>query len=398
MRHQTLLKHLKTLVNTIGERPTGSISNRKAMEYIGQELENFGYPVMYQFFDCKDWKLLHVSCRVDEHDLRVSVNPYSPACRVSGRTVAVSSLEDFRDSDLSGKVAVLSGDLSKEPLMPKNFEFYQPETHQEIIRLLEEKEPLAVVFVAPGDCVVPVIVDGDFLIPSITVGSDTGGVISKDPSSIIDLTIDTTTEKTRAANVITQTGGYSGKKIVICAHFDTKFYTPGALDNATGVTALLLLAERFKGVPPGIPVEFVFFNGEECYSIPGEMTYFSTCPDCLSDTILAVNVDGIGMNGHSSSIAYFTCPTGIQDAAEEARQRYPVIERVDPWPQGDHMIFSLKGIPAIAISTKAEWSAIEAVIHTEADTMDGVDIVKILQTVDAVEAMVRGIAKVLQEG
>lgn len=398
MRHQTLLTHLKTFVHTIGERPTGSLSNRKAMEYIGQELEKFGYPVMYQFFDCKDWNLLHVSCTMNGTALPVVVNPYSPACSVNGSCVAVGSIKELRGADLSGKIAVLSGALSKEPLMPKNFEFYQPETDQEIIRLLEEKGPLAVLFVCPGKQVIPVIVDGDFLLPSVTVGSDTGALITRDPSSLLALTIDTNTDHTRAANVIAKTSGYSGKKVVLCAHFDTKYYTPGALDNATGVAALLLLAERFKGAPPGIQVEFVFFNGEECYSIPGEMTYFNSCPDCLTDTVLAINVDGIGMRGHGSSIAYFSCPIGIEEAAERARRRYPVLELVDPWPQGDHMIFSLKGIPAIAISTRADWPEIEAVIHTEADTMDGVDIVKILQTVDAVEAMVREIAKVLQEG
>jgi len=397
MRHQTLLKHLKILVDEIGERPTGSLLNRKAMEYIGKQLEDFGYPVMYQFFDCKDWKLLHASCRLNEHDIPVTANPYSPPCTVRAPFVTAGSREELRDADLSGKIAVLTGELSKEPLMPKNFEFYNPEEHREIIRLLEEKEPLAVLFVTLGMRAVPVIVDGDFLLPSGTVGEDTGARIMREPSSILDLTIDSTTEHTRAANVITKTGGYSGEKIVLCAHFDTKFNTPGALDNATGVAALLLLAERFKGAPPGIPVEFVFFNGEECYAIPGEMTYFDSGPDCLETISLAINIDGIGLNGHNSSIAYFSCPTGIEKAVERARKRYPSLELVDPWPQGDHMIFSLKGIPAIAISTHAEWSEIESVIHTEADIMDGVDLSKILQAVDAVEAMIREIKKVLQE-
>jgi len=43
---------------------------------------------------------------------------------------------------LSSKIAVLYGELGKEPLMPKNFVFWNPDEHKQIVALLEEKKPL----------------------------------------------------------------------------------------------------------------------------------------------------------------------------------------------------------------------------------------------------------------
>ena len=49
-----------------------------------------------------------------------------------------------------------------------------------------------------------------------------------------------------AFNVIAQKDSRTKDRIVITAHIDTKIGTPGAIDNATGVTAVLLLAELLK--------------------------------------------------------------------------------------------------------------------------------------------------------
>ena len=62
---------------------------------------------------------------------------------------------------------VMYGELCSEPLMPKNFEFYNPDEHKEIIALLEEKNPVAIIIVNPY--AEHVIQDGDFNIPCAIV-------------------------------------------------------------------------------------------------------------------------------------------------------------------------------------------------------------------------------------
>ena len=47
--------------------------------------------------------------------------------------ISVASVNMLKLSDISCKIAVLHGELCKEPLMPKNFKFYNPDEHKEIM-------------------------------------------------------------------------------------------------------------------------------------------------------------------------------------------------------------------------------------------------------------------------
>jgi Iap family predicted aminopeptidase len=380
--------HLAALCTDIGERPTGSAGSRRAEEYIREKLEALEYQVESQEFLTRNWTVEEATCRCGEETVPVVANPYSPGCSTTAPVVWVGSINDLKHTDLVGKIVIAHGDLTAEPLMPKNFRFYRHEPHLEIIRILEEKEPAALITVSPRlDYAIPVIIDGDFQIPSCTVTSSAGDHLRTHPDDPVTLIIKTRTSPTRAANVIGRQG--TRKRIVLCAHLDTKHYTPGALDNASGVAALLLLARRFVERSLATGLEFVFFNGEECYHVPGEGAYLDAGYPDTGKVVLAINIDGIGLPDHRSGISYYGCPDGMVATAERARESFPDLERAEPWPQGDHMIF--QGIPAMAVSAHAAFRVIEKVIHTPADTQDRLDEALIERTVDAVEAIVRAL-------
>ena len=54
-----------------------------------------------------------------------------------------------------------------------------------------------------------------------------------------------------------------GEIVVVGAHYDSVAGCPGANDNATGVVALLELAEAFSGSAPGRTFRLVAFSNEE---------------------------------------------------------------------------------------------------------------------------------------
>lgn len=64
-------------------------------------------------------------------------------------------------------------------------------------------------------------------------------------------------------NIETEIPGASSQVIVIGAHYDSVFGSPGANDNGSGVAALLALARRFAGKPGGQTLRFVAFVNEE---------------------------------------------------------------------------------------------------------------------------------------
>ena len=78
------------------------------------------------------------------------------------------------------------------------------------------------------------------------------------------------------SNVIGHFGPDRGRRIALCAHWDTRPWcdqdpdssrraepVPGANDGASGVAALLEVAELMKRRPPPVGVDLVFFDGED---------------------------------------------------------------------------------------------------------------------------------------
>ena len=86
--------------------------------------------------------------------------------------------------------------------------------------------------------------------------------------------------------------------IVIGAHYDSVFGSPGANDNGTGVAATLALARRFVGRTPQHKMRFVaFVNEEPPYFLSGEMGSFIYAGRCRArgDKISAmISLETIG--------------------------------------------------------------------------------------------------------
>ncbi|WP_281431771.1 MULTISPECIES: M28 family peptidase [unclassified Methylocystis] len=63
---------------------------------------------------------------------------------------------------------------------------------------------------------------------------------------------------------ITRSGGARQPEILLMgAHYDTVMGSPGANDNASGVSALLEMSRLFASVAPALTVRFVAFVNEE---------------------------------------------------------------------------------------------------------------------------------------
>src|SRR6059058_4762610 len=82
-------------------------------------------------------------------------------------------------------------------------------------------------------------------------------------------------------NIEVEIAGARPEILLIGAHYDSVFGSPGANDNGTGVAATLALARRFAGRKPEHTLRFVaFVNEEPPYFLSGEMgslVYASRC-------------------------------------------------------------------------------------------------------------------------
>lgn len=99
-------------------------------------------------------------------------------------------------------------------------------------------------------------------------------------------------------NIEAEISGAHPEIVVVGAHYDSVFGSPGANDNGSGVAAMLALARRFAGKPVGPTLRFVAFVNEEPPYFQtdqmGSLVYANRCK-ARGDQILAmISLETIG--------------------------------------------------------------------------------------------------------
>lgn len=98
---------------------------------------------------------------------------------------------------------------------------------------------------------------------------------------------------TRTANVVGEIQGDGAEYIVLGAHYDTQFVGEGAQDNATGLGALIAIAERWAlEAKPHRTVRFVAFCAEE-QGMWGATEYCRTHASEIPLTAAMINMDAL---------------------------------------------------------------------------------------------------------
>ncbi len=272
---RTTNTHLAHFCNTIQTRRLGTQGNRDASAYFQKHIAQFGFNIEQQDFDCIDSQVAASSLRSEDTQFRIFASPFSLGFSGSEMLVTAENFSALTDLECKGKILLLHGKIAKDQLMPKGFEFYNPDEHKKIYQLLESKQPAAILTAtsknpdaAGAIYPFPMIEDGDFDIPNAYLTDVEGERLLAYSGQKIRLEIQAERVPSHGENIIARKGDQS-KKVVFCAHIDTKENTPGALDNASGVTILLLLGELLADYQGGLGVELAAFNGEEYYNTPG---------------------------------------------------------------------------------------------------------------------------------
>ncbi|MFC1786354.1 M28 family peptidase, partial [Candidatus Neomarinimicrobiota bacterium] len=381
----------------ISDRSVGSNGNRDATKYFKEKLSSLGWNVETQEFDAFDWEDGGAELIINNEKFNVLVSPYSLGCDTNGELIAVNNFEELQQRDIKGKIVLLCKEIAKEQLMPKNFVFYNPESHQKIIAILEGRKPTAIISatgrnaaLAGGVYPFPLIEDGDFNIPSVYTSEEIGGRLLLLEGQIVSLSSSSSRIKEKGYNVIGKKGTDSTGRIVITAHIDSKKGTPGAIDNATGIVILLLLAELLKDYNRDKQIEIVAFNGEDYYAAPGQMEYLRKNQNRFNEIILNINIDGAGYLEGNSAFSFYGMSDNINRIALNTINNINGIVEGRQWVQGDHSIFIQKGCPAIAVSSQWFTDNIDnqTITHTQKDNIDIVDLKKLVEISEALKLIV----------
>lgn len=396
--YQKSLSYLKKLCEEIPERCVGSEGNRMATRFFEKEISSFGWDTEMQEFDAIDWEDGGAILRSDDERFEVFVSPYSLGCAVEAQLVSASSVQELTQLEMSAKILFLYGEIAKEQLMPKNFVFYNPEEHQQIISILEKGRPKAIICatgrnaaLAGGVYPFPLIEDGDFDIPSVYMTEDEGRRLLPYVGKTVELQSISKRIPGKGYNVVARKGKHLGERIVITAHIDAKKGTPGAIDNATGVVVLLLLGELLNNYEGDRLIEMVAFNGEDYYAVPGQMLYLFKNQDRFNEILLNINIDGAGYKEGKSAFSFYGLPEEIEKNANDVLSKFNGITEGVQWSQGDHSIFTQNGLPAIAVSSEWFTENIDSqeITHTPKDNIEIVDCQKVVEIAEALNILVR---------
>ncbi len=395
-------KYLQELCVNIGPRVVGSDGNQKATFLLEEVFTSCNLELEKHHLSVIDWVSKEATLSIDEESFKVLASPYSLGCSIEAPLRIIQKIEELESENLNESIVLLCGDIAQEQIMPKNFLFYNPEEHQKIISLLESKNIKALITatgrnsaLAGGMYPFPMFEDGDFNIPSVFTAEEEGERLRAHENKIVSFYSDAQRIAAESYNIIVKKEGSSNKKIVITAHIDTKQNTPGAIDNATGVVVLLLLAHLLKNYRGKYIIELVAFNGEDYYSVPGQMDYIQKQQDSFGDIVLNINIDGLGFKEGNSAISYYNIEKNFEKAIRKIMKNHEGIEESIQWPQGDHSIFIYFNRPAIAFTS--HWFVknmeTQTITHTPKDSIDIVNVSKIEEVALVIFDILCGISK-----
>lgn len=392
------LSYLNILCKEISDRSVGSEGNRAATRFFKDEVSSLGWDTEISELDVIDWENSGANLQIENSFYNVFASPYSLSCQAKALLTGASCIEELERQDVRGTILLLHNGIAKEQLMPKNFTFYNPPEHQRIIALLEAKQPVAIITatgrnasLAGGVYPFPLIEDGDFNIPSVYMTEEEGKKLFSSIGKTAKLKSLARRIPAKAYNVIARKGKNLNKRIVISAHIDAKKGTPGAIDNATGVIILLMLAEMLKDYDGERLLELVAFNGEDYYAVPGQMDYIRKNQTQFNQILLNINIDGAGYKEGKSVFSFFDLPESIKNDTLRVMDFHAGIIEGIQWPQGDHSIFVQNGCPAIAVTSQWFLDNIDNqdVTHTPKDNTEIVDCRKLVELTQALSSLIR---------
>jgi aminopeptidase YwaD len=379
-------RYLLKLCREIPSRRVGSQGNQAATEFFAGIVASFGFETECPEFDCMDWSQDGVRLAADGAALEAFASPYSLGCQIHAPLVVAATVEELAAIDASDKLLLLRGEIARGQLMPKNFPFYNPDEHKRIIRLLETKKPQAIIAATSRDVEMvgsmypfPLIEDGDFDIPSVYMADVEGNRLAEHAGQEISLESRATRIPAKGLNVVARKGVSAYRRAVLFAHIDARIGSPGAGDNASGVVVLLLLAELLAEYAGELGIELVALNGEDYYSNPGEQLWLALNAGQFGDIHLGINLDDVGY--HRGSVAYslYGCPPDVAATIRSVFSGYRDLVEGEPWYQGDHGLFLINQVPALALTSERVAELMAEITHTPKDTPEKVDPARLVQ-------------------
>lgn len=365
---ERIYQHAAKLADRDDARIAGFEGERRAADYIEQELKKYGLKVERQVFPFLAFLDRGSEVQVVEPEpksldsLTMSYSPATPEEGLRAELVyaGLGSEEEFAQVDAKGKIALI-----------KRGEYTFFEKTQNAAKAGAVG---AIIFNNTSGNINGTLSEPTN-IPAVSL-SDVEGEALKDlleqgEKVIVTMKVDTVMENSHSQNVIGTIPGKKGgpfkerKTIVVGAHYDG-VDTPAANDNASGTATLLELARVLSKKPMFHDVKVIFFGAEEAGLVGSTHYVESLDPREIADIAAMINMDMVGVG---DTMGVMTAEEGaesfVADLAEEYIRAYGHPYRRTVSDRSDHAPFEAAGIPVAFLNYGPDPN-----YHTDGDTVD----------------------------
>ncbi len=166
--------------------------------------------------------------------------------------------------------------------------------------------------------------------------------------------------------------------LVLSAHHDSDPSSPGATDNASGVAALLMVAEALAELPTDTELRFISFTDEE-NGKNGSRAYTDSLSEQEQERMIGdIQFDMLGGLGTTGTVV--STADGEPNWLSDLLMSYDPSLSLGAEAASDHTSFQLAGIPSVLIMQNGRGY----LYHSAADTTDNLDMYEIASAVDIV--------------
>jgi hypothetical protein len=374
-----MLADIRALADDIGVRFMGSEADAQAAKYLAGRCAELGLAPETVAFPVMGWSLREAAyleiVQDDDETWRLECYPYvysasTPEGGARGRVVPAGRQELFG--------------MKFRPFERPKFKFRKyailDRTGAIAAQIVSRDFPVGALPAAWGVLPLP------RTMPTVMIGEEDGRRLEQIVGQAGDRTVATLRIASQfhadavATNVIGRLPGadprMAEEQILVMAHFDTQYTGPGAVDNASGVAAVLALAEHFGRERPGHSLLFALYSGEEVGFV-GARQHLAVLKESgeLNSIRAVLNLDMLACNEPNwihASPDFFAQETARRAAATLGiPEKYGALEIVTPcWPSGDQDPFDDEGIPCVSFT----WKGYKyRYTHTPEDTPDKID-------------------------
>lgn len=166
--------------------------------------------------------------------------------------------------------------------------------------------------------------------------------------------------------------------IIVCAHYDTAKKSPGAIDDGSGVAAMMAIAQILSQHTYNHTIKFIAFSGEEVGAY-GSYAYAKKAYESNENIRAVLNLDMIGYtldDGDSVYVSYADRSAWIFNHIKKVANDFKnhlnlSVKPLEEYP-ADEKSFRDLGYDAVLIIEESIWDHVQ-IWNSENDTLDKVN-------------------------